>query len=419
VELAVAQAFDRALQIPAREFSFPAEEYPSRKSSCGWDSGLVQRTAFSPNGVASALMRGRWVDAFKIGGLNLPRGVTEGDMRSIFKFGPSICGSAFHLQRYAEVIGDLLKLPTGRALVQRVFDACYRNLKNNRRNKNKKLGGVLFASEDGESEFRGGSGPTCVINVEKRLFEFGSDDWILLARDGKSGRLKFLRVDVPPAIVLAHELNHFLYALERCSNVPGRDLITAMNGEAKRVECETIFRDIVVDPENRPAEMAFSNLWNHGKFSEVANILPMANILKDDGRLNYSDGIVIGEALLSGALGDQIRFFDSASNAENINYWDLTAENFIRFSHASSEEFFDEFNNLTADEQDEFRKLVQNLLSKITIDGHSGTINDLPRSLWPSPEIGKIRTSLATATNSTTPLCHYCANHVAYSAALG
>jgi hypothetical protein len=154
-----------------------------------------------------------------------------------------------------------------------------------------------------------------------------------------------------------------------------------MNREAKRVECETIFRDIVVDPENRPAEMAFSNLWNHGKFSEVANILPMANILKDGRRLNYSDGIVIGEALLSGALGDQIRFFDSASNAENIDYSDLTADSFIRFSHASSVEFFDEFNDLTADEQDEFRKLVQNLLSKITIDGHSGTISDLPRSL--------------------------------------
>jgi hypothetical protein len=47
------------------------------------------------------------------------------------------------------MIGDFLKLPTGRALVQQVFDACYRNLKDNRKNGSKKREGVLFVAEEG------------------------------------------------------------------------------------------------------------------------------------------------------------------------------------------------------------------------------------------------------------------------------
>jgi hypothetical protein len=118
-------------------------------------------------------------------------------------------------------------------------------------------------------------------------------------------------------------------------------------------------------------EDKFIDLWNHGKFSEVVNILPTANILKNGGS-NYSDGTIIREAFLDAncAIRGELTFSSNLGN--NIPIGNIQADaasGFVRLGHSGVRNFFDEFNYLGQAEKAEFKDLVQKLLGKITVNG--------------------------------------------------
>jgi hypothetical protein len=143
-------------------------------------------------------------------------------------------------------------------------------------------------------------------------------------------------------------------------------------------------------------EKIFVDSWD-GDYAEAPNILPSANIL-DNGGFNYSDGIMIAEALDPNnnvSAGKQPQFFDLTDGggfigaaSSNVQVSDamgnrLPVERFVRFSHNGSVDFFDEFNTLSTapdpntgrSEQEEFRLLARALLAKIDVNGRAlGTV---------------------------------------------
>jgi hypothetical protein len=227
-------------------------------------------------------------------------------------------------------------------------------------------------------------------------------------------QLTFVNAAVPPSLVLAHELGHYLYDLVACKNImdgyvdSNHDIMSgalvsdvgarvvydrkmsSMFGRDRAMEVYSyeeyrkILAGIVSHSPLTVAEEAFIGLWNHGNYSEVVNILPSANILGTGGS-NYSDGVMLGEAFLDPTcvIHGQIAFSDSANVIiPNINTSGaaLTAEGFVRFSHFRIGDFWQIFNALTPGEQMEFKNLVHLLLSKITVAGQplSAANNNLP-----------------------------------------
>jgi hypothetical protein len=141
-------------------------------------------------------------------------------------------------------------------------------------------------------------------------------------------------------------------------------------------------------PPNVNAENAFIELWDHGRFSELVNILPTASIL-NDGSSSYSDGVIMGEAYLAGnnwRPNRQLFFTRRGENGtdreiNNINAGGvvLSAESFVRLGHVSPHMFWQTFNDLNAIEQTAFRNLVAGMLALINVNGQPlSAANNLP-----------------------------------------
>jgi hypothetical protein len=290
-------------------------------------------------------------------------------------------------------------LPTGRALFQDMITACrtnfLRNIVNGVTNATKMPERLMFVQNGDASEliYDTDKPCQCELNLEwdatnKRIIEGHN---VLIVNNTATNQLDFVGVAIPPALDLAHELGHFLYAL----NTPRVAANTVYGSVESRAQADykTIFAGI---PLTKLKE--FSDLWKHGIFSEAVNILPSASM--GVGGFLYSDGIMIGEALNVWVAGDHRRpqFFtltDAAGmatavappglNLTNAAGHLLPSSSFIRFSHRNSAGFCSVFNILTTNAKTQFRALVERLLNKITIptvgavQQYPCTINDLPR----------------------------------------
>jgi hypothetical protein len=349
---------------------------------------------------------------------NTPAGMAQID--NMFKWGITFqaCGGSYEAIRksYARAIMDLMALPTGQGLFQNIITGCNANSVDNR------APGATMATRRPECltfvQDGGASGliyddfypARCGLNLELdagtvRLIEGHN---VLIVNNTATNALDFVGVAVSPALDLAHELGHFLYALGTLRGAGGtvyRDIVNRTQGDYN-----TIFNGVIPLPLPLPLPLKrFRGLWNHGVYAEAVNILPSAAM----GVANvfpYSDGIMVGEALNVWGAGDHRcpQFFTltnaagvaGAAAPANLDLTDghgnlLPSNRFIRFSHRDSVWFFNKFNGLAAapppgggpSEQDQFRALVGNLLNNITIPAgpggvppaHQCTINDLPR----------------------------------------
>jgi hypothetical protein len=228
---------------------------------------------------------------------------------------------------------------------------------------------------------------------------------------------------MPVVVELAHELAHFVWALETPRGA-GLSVYTSVENRAQGIY-NLIIQGIVpnpLPPVIPPEIRIFTRLWNHGIFSEIVNILPSTNISNDGGAtfvspggFNYSDGEIIKMALATWPVGDsrRPRFFainnfragiisttvpppgtPAAAIGTQPNAIISSGQGgnvplpgnafFARFSHADSVYFLKKLNKVrTQGIQAQFDNLIVRLLNKINISGNgaifqSCTLNDLP-----------------------------------------
>jgi hypothetical protein len=336
--------------------------------------------------VGKDIASGRWGRAVKLAGVHLPlvtfpgvapavapHQVTERDVGGVFGFQDTVTKEC--RESYARMIENLLRLPTGRALFEKIiYECCFNNHPAGNANPRR----VVFIQNGSNSGHYPDDGPACKINI-KWVGRHVGGDGVLIVKRGR-GRLDFVGVKIPPAIDLAHELGHFLYALKTPPG--GGNLGNRMQTRAQG-EYGTILGGIITLPPATPAEIAFEDLWNGGNFVEAVNILPAADILPhNQNRLRYSDGIMIGEALSvwQSTAVEYPQFFDLATKMTvAINRRRLSPESFVRFSHGSAMRFHNVFTRLSVPEQGNFKDLVRKLLVKIRVpwSGHL-TVDALP-----------------------------------------
>jgi hypothetical protein len=325
-------------------------------------------------------------------------------------------GGAYAKMResYARAIIDLLALPTGQSLFQNIIIACNTNSTNNKSATSavKRPERLVFVQDEGPTGliYDDNKPNRCGLNLEwdasnKKLMEGHN---VLIVNNTVANVLDFVGVAVPPALDLAHELSHFLYAL----NTPrvGNSVYIDTRNRAQ-TDYITILAGILAHPLG-PAAAAFVDLWNHTNYPEAVNILPSAS-MGVVGIFSYSDGIMIGEALNTwaaaapGVAADPRRpqFFTltnaaGVAGAAAVNFLPgggamtdvagnaLTPARFVRLSHRNSVGFFNTFHHLPVAAQIAFRALVGQLLGNITIPAgpgpggapaHQCTIVDLPR----------------------------------------
>jgi hypothetical protein len=234
----------------------------------------------------------------------------------------------------------------------------------------------------------------CAINLKWDAVNnrHESMDWALVVDNTANGgnEIDFIKVVVPSSMILAHELGHFLYALELPQGLKGRTLFVKIQNRAHD-EYREIFNGVVnLSRKRSQEENLFIRLWNHGNYADTINILPAANILSQNNpnRLCYSDGIMTGEALdpNNNFPIAQIQIFDS-SNSQlvingGLNIVNLPSDSFVRFSHNSFNDFWGDFSKLSPQRQTNFKKLVLSLLGKIRHSGGQPLLpgnNTLPR----------------------------------------
>ncbi|MDR2628981.1 MAG: hypothetical protein LBC30_03275 [Puniceicoccales bacterium] len=351
----------------------------------------------APATLTNLLENGNWGQAFLtrvVPPLNLPPGISQNEIDAMFSWDPAVSNVSGHggaqscRHSFAQAVEDLLKLPTGRDLFGRIITACYNN-KNNPPHNPQKLLFINNGTDDGFYADYPCIGQidrtTCAINLKwnAAINQHMSMDWVLVVNN--NNQLDFAKVIVPPSLILAHELGHFLYALELGAAVQGNQLLQrAMNGKA-HPEYQQILNGVVNLGRARPKiESVFLGLWNHQKYVDFLNILPAADMLvpPDLTRLHYSDGIMIGEALNSNVFPkNQIQFFDSAGASKVIrNLAAITSSSFVRFSHNDFNDFNSEWNKLNGQEKITFKTIVQKLLDKIIVNGLPLSVanNNLP-----------------------------------------
>ncbi|MDR2779193.1 MAG: hypothetical protein LBB16_02805 [Puniceicoccales bacterium] len=177
-------------------------------------------------------------------------------------------------------------------------------------------------------------------------------------------------------MVLAHELGHYLYYLisyKKTVDLTKGDVIaeaivgTSAGKAAHKATINSVhwavlhvypydeYKKILHTLPNVPpapptiAKQMFMELWNHGVFNEIVNILPSANMLQNGGS-GYSDGIIIGEAVLDPGcrINKQILFIRKNRHGvnERVDFINLTganvahAESFVRLGHVRSKRFW-------------------------------------------------------------------------------
>jgi hypothetical protein len=373
-----------------------------------------------PNVVEQAqinqIVNGQWGAFFlasPIGGALTGANIGQARIDKMFKWGKTCRGmvSGPIYTGYARAIIDLLALPTGQSLFQNIIIQCNTNRANNHNPNIKKRDvrpeRLVFVQDGGATGliYESSMPSQCGLNLEWDPAANGGNGAlmeghnVLIVNNTVAGALDFVGVAIPPALDLAHELGHFLYALNTPRAVGvGNDVYNSVSWRAQG-DYMTIFAGILVPPPPVPRPRSFKRfrkLWNHINYSEPVNILPSANM--GVAGFTYSDGIMIGEALNAWPVGNPRRpLFFRLTNAAGVagaapvpilanaagimtdaNGNALTPERFIRFSHRNSVGFFNAFNGLNAavpagappgtlSEQDQFRALVGQLLNNIAL----------------------------------------------------
>jgi hypothetical protein len=325
------------------------------------------RTPKLPKNFRICLVRGEWGKVFMglMQGIQTPIQITEDTIDSIFNWGNTVIGQC--KASYMQMIIDLLQLPSGISLFRDIIIAhhCMPNLPKVRFVEKNMSSCITSFDYNRTSEIN--------LRWDRLTRRYVCGTRVIVAVDnslpavvGQPGKqLTFANAEVPPSLVLAHELGHYLYNLVACKNIMDsyvnshHDIVSgaiASNVGARAVydrkmssmfrtyklmdsyaykEYSEILAGIVTHTPPTVAEMAFIDLWNHGNYSEVVNILPGANILGTGGS-NYSDGVILGEAFLDPTcvIYGQIAFSDSTNSIiPNINTGGaaLTAESFVAF----------------------------------------------------------------------------------------
>jgi hypothetical protein len=343
--------------------------------------------------------------------IRTPIQITTDSIDSIFKWDeisvsgvpPASCRAS-----YAEEIADLLQLPSGIRLFRDIIVAhhCLPGLPR-----------VKFIStNEGSSATVFRSSDPCSINLQWGQGHHVGGERIVVARNnalvvggGAGDQLDFIVAHVPPSMVLAHELGHYLDGLMACkgimdsanhvgivSEVIASDALgsrTSYEEEIYRTEwgvgarypqckrkavLDRILPNIVVSAS---AEQAFIGLWSH-RDPEWINILPIGKMLGDGGS-SYSDGTVIGEACIAGnnwRPHEQFYFTKRAKNGVNrevgVNAGpSVVAESFVCLGHVSPQIFWEIFDSLpAAGDKAEFKNLVTSMLNLITVPNLAGGV---------------------------------------------
>jgi hypothetical protein len=342
-----------------------------------------------------ALLRdGEWGNALigLVQDIRTPIPITIASIDSIFKWGKSVSavipagaagGTLSRRDSYAQAIANLLQLPSGVRLFRDIIIACH-CLPN--------LSKVRFQSTGKESSASYCRyGHSCKINLQWNNVtgvHVGSGDVYIAtnshvaapvgaAYPGKGSQVDFVNAQIPPSLVLSHELNHYLRDLIALKTIVDNlevdkasmailepfspqnntcygEIMSSISWGVRHIypKCgyQDILRKIIPDLEsNTLAEKAFVDLWDNAEYAEMVNILPIANILSS-GDSSYSEGVMAGEAY-TGFLpphpppqGLQVNF--TRNNAALAPGGALSAESFIRFGLHSSISFWEVLDDL-------------------------------------------------------------------------
>ncbi|MDR2737420.1 MAG: hypothetical protein LBB18_00560 [Puniceicoccales bacterium] len=289
-------------------------------------------------------------------------GINAGIIDGMFSFETGILDTC--RRSYAQAIADLAALPSGKALLREVIIKCHENSMTRRNPQS-----VAFVNSGANnSRFTWVDNAECIIRLKWDGGSHVPDNWMLIVRNQTTGNLDLISVRVPPSIVLAHELGHFLYALETQVGTGG---LHRRAQKRAHQEYDSIFNGVVSSTKisHNCAEKLFTDSWNGGNYVEVVNILPTTNMVPDINRSGYSDGVFIGEAVKNATVPfERIpHFFKLNGPAVDVHHDGVPAGRFVRFSHRSSEGFEADLNRLDANERSEFFKLIRILLQKIMI----------------------------------------------------
>jgi hypothetical protein len=392
--------------------------FAGKKKKSPAPAALVPRPQLFPlaTPLAALLYEGKWGEAFMSGAANLglpPAGapgapaisISRATIDKIFAWEADL--SVACRRGYAEMIEDLLALPTGRGLIKNIILMHHNHVG---------LSRMVFKCDTTNTASRGDwmSYPNPYeINIKWNGANYEGEEYILVVNNINVGSLDFVKVRVSPAIVLAHELGHFLDGLTEQKKFISTDnpgvaggalgdaqahndidvsdstlnavLYDISDRADKRMdvymcaEYKKIFQEVITTPPTE-VDMFFMECWNAGEYSEAVNILPSVEILNPGGgSFNYSDGIIIGEALnpVNGILADRRpQFFNlTTGNQQNVNIANaaviLPPDSFVRFGHMDVGDFRKKFERLKDEQKSQFRALVQKVLDKITINGNS------------------------------------------------
>jgi hypothetical protein len=318
-------------------------------------------------------------------------GISADDINEAFFFDSNMDGddSLACRESYAQMMLDfVLKVPVGPEVIRQIVIKC---------RENRLAGGrhpscVTFTSSDAESEFFLAKGGDGAINVKWNVNAHETMDWVMLVREGdvaNADSIGFVAVTVPSVLVLAHELGHFLYFLDRSrsknvSTKPRKQTNKLLLRHAK-ADHDKIFRDVIANASKEKnmhkvdAKNRFKGCWNHDNDLDIVIAFQTATTV-----ICYSDSRMIREAFECNLEGLAFKKLDSSA-LENygqiVNGWRAVHHQmFIRFGYEVAGLFGDEFNALGNDEAKAyFKEIVENMLGKVTKeDGTAMSIADLP-----------------------------------------
>jgi hypothetical protein len=365
--------------------------------------GPVPGAAAGAGTLQALLSNGDWGSAFigLVQDIRTPIPITTASIDSIFEWKEDVSGTPALMNGYVQEIVNLLQLPAGIKLFRNIIIAhhCLPGLPK-----------VKFTSENSnESKYEPFPYPaSSVINLRwdaANNIHF-SENFVLVVKCNTAvpnaahpGRqLNFTDIVFPAWAVLAHELGHYLdelIALKKSMDFkasivsmaivnPTPDVcvvytaamtsITISNNNgivSGPIDCyfqkeyEEVLRTIIQGPYSI-AKDAFVESWSYGIFDELVNILPTASMLQGllGGGSDYSDGIVIGEAVIGGMVAVP-PIGGPGGVAVNAG---PTEKSFVRFSHQDARDFDRILENL-------IREAVRSARPKIAADRVNFVVN--------------------------------------------
>jgi hypothetical protein len=323
------------------------------------------------HGEWGAAIRAKFVAAGEVGLLEV---VSDAAIGAVFRWAADFPPALLRNERARGIVKNFLKLldlPTARSMVAKAIELCVQN----RKAGNAGIYTICFSGEgDNSFAYDDDDRNNCIIRVaaDPVLGEAFEDSVPILVWDNTSNKIGIKGVTMPQPLPLTHEFGHLLYALK--TPLPRRvdsDWWLETENRAQR-EYNEIFNGIIGnvghgDPPYTPAEDLFLDCWNHGEFTEILNILPDADMLRNPGsRLRISDGILIKEALDGPWRADKKpRFFDEDGNIINVVHDDFPSTRFVRFSHMGWEDFSARFADLDEENKNKFEGYTEMLLREM------------------------------------------------------